>query len=234
MFRTPLNLGVDLELLELVAKARDGLFDVGFAFSPRLGHALDDVVKRIRIEIPQALVLDLPLNLPDAQTMRDRSVDIERFARDRFLLRRGKARERPHVVQAVGELDDDDADIFGHRQKHLAKVFDLRVFLRLVGNPRQLRDAVNEARDLFAELRGDLLRGDRRVFDDVVEQCRGDRLMIHLEVGEDARDGKGMPDIRLARSAALAFVSGAGRLVGALQLRPVRGRIVGTDAFDQF
>ena len=62
---TPLDLGVDLQLFELVAQTRDRLLDVGLALAPRLGHALDDLAERGRIEIAQALVLDLPLDLPD-------------------------------------------------------------------------------------------------------------------------------------------------------------------------
>ncbi len=58
--------------------------------------------------------------------------------------------------------------------------------------------------------------------------------MIHLEADEDTGDGERMLDIRLARGAVLPVVSRAGLLVGAQQLLPVRGGVVGTDAFDQF
>ncbi len=153
MLRTPLNLGVDFDLFEFVAQTRDRLIDVGLALPPGLGHALDDIAERGGIEIAQALVLDLPLDLPDSEPVRDRRIDVERLARDRLAFCVGKARERAHVVQAIGEFDDDDADVFGHRQEHLAKVFDLRVFLRLVGDPRELGHALDELRDLVAECR---------------------------------------------------------------------------------
>ena len=112
--------------------------------------------------------------------MRDRRVDLERLARDRLLLVRRQARQRAHVVQAVGELDDDDADVLGHRHEHLAQVLDLRVFLRLVGDARQLGDAVDELRDLGAEFLGDLFARDDRVLDHVVEEGGGDRRAVHL------------------------------------------------------
>ena len=44
MFWTALDLGVDLELFELVAQARNRLFDVGLALAARLRDSLDDVV----------------------------------------------------------------------------------------------------------------------------------------------------------------------------------------------
>ncbi len=145
----------------------------------------------------------------------------------------GRLPKRAHIVEAIGELDDDDADVFGHRQEHLAKVLDLRVFLRLIGDPGQLGHALNQPRDLFAELLGDLLAGDRRVFDDVVQQRRGNRLMVHLEVGQDAGDGERMLDERLARGAALALVGGVGQLVGARQPLRVGGGVVVADALDE-
>ena len=228
-----LNLGVDLQLFELVAQPGDRVFDVGFALAARLGDALDDVAIRLGIEIAQTHVFDLPLDLPNPETVRDRRVDVERLARDRLLFGRRKARQRAHVVQAVGELDDDDADVLGHRQEHFAQVLDLRVFLRLIRNARELRDAVDEPRDLLAELLGDLLAGDRRVFDDVVQQRGRDRLTVHLELGQDAGDGQRVLDVRLARGAPLTFVSGVGKLVDAHQPVRVGGRIVGTDALDK-
>ena len=124
-------------------------------------------------------------------------------------------------MQAVGQLDDDDADVLGHRQEHLAQVLDLRVFLRLVRNARQLRDAFDQLRDLVAELRGDFFAGDDGVFDDVVQQRGGDRLAVHLESARIAGDGQRMLDVRLARGAALPPVGAVGDLVDA----PEPGRI---------
>ena len=131
----------------------------------------------VRIEVAQAEILELPLDAPDS---RDGARSARRCrasrARSSAAWPAASDRERAHVVQAVGELDDDDADVLGHRQEHLAQVLDLRVFFRLVRDARQLGDAVDELRDLVAELLGDLLARDDRVFDDVVQQRGGDRL----------------------------------------------------------
>ena len=165
--------------------------------------------------------------------MGDRGVDVERLARDRLLLGRGKARERAHVVEAVGELDDDDANVLSHRQEHLAKVLDLRVLLRLIRNSRKLRDAVDEARDLGAELLGDLLAGHGGILDDVVQQSGGDRLMVHLELGENPRNRQWVLDVGLTRGSALALMSGHGELVDAPQPLRVGGGLVAPDSLDQ-
>ncbi len=65
--------------------------------------------------------------------------------------------ERAHVVQPVGELDDDDADVLGHGQEHLAHVLGL-LLLHGLGLPNlaELRDAVDQARDVAAEALLDL------------------------------------------------------------------------------
>ena len=63
----------------------------------------------------------------------------------------GMRRDRAHVVQPVGELDQDDPDVRGHRDHHLAVVLGLRLVAGLEGQPGQLGDAVDEAGDLLAE-----------------------------------------------------------------------------------
>ena len=114
-----------------------------------------------------------------------------------------------------------------------AQILDLSVFLRLVGNSREFGYAVDEPRDLVAELLRHLLAGDRRVLDDVVQQRGRDRLVIDLELGEDSRNRQRVLDVRLARSPALALVSGIGELVDAHQPLRVGGGVVASDALDE-
>ena len=186
------------------------LCDRRLALGALLGDALGDVAIGLGIEVAQTQVLEVPLDLPDAEAVRDRRVDLERLAGDRLLLGRRQARQRPHVVQAVGELDDDDADVLGHRHEHLAQVLDLRVFLRLVGDARELGDALDERGDLGAELRGDLFARDDGVLDDVVQERGGDRRPVHLQVGQDRGDRERVLDVGLARGAQLALVGSVG------------------------
>ena len=74
-------------------------------------------------------VLELALERLDAEPVRERRVDVHRLARD-ALLRFGRhVLERPHVVEAVAELDEQDADVVRHGDDHLAEVLRLPVFL---------------------------------------------------------------------------------------------------------
>ena len=57
-------------------------------------------------------------------------VDLARLERDAAPLVRPQVLERAHVVQAVGELDQDDARVLRHRQQQLAVVLDLLLGVR--------------------------------------------------------------------------------------------------------
>ena len=59
--------------------------------------------------------------------------------------------ERAHVVQAIGELDEDDADVVDHRQQHLAEVLRLTLLTRGERDGAELRHAFDDVRDLGAE-----------------------------------------------------------------------------------
>ena len=39
--------------------------------------------------------------------------------------------ERPHIVQAVGQLDQQDPDVTRRRQQQLSKIFNLALIVRL-------------------------------------------------------------------------------------------------------
>ena len=66
------------------------------------------------------------------------------------------------------------------------------------------------------ELGLDLLDGDARVLDRVVEQRRGDGDVVEAEVGEDQGDPERVRDVGLARAPDLLGVGDAGQLEGLL------------------
>ena len=90
--------------------------------------------------------------------------------------------DRAHVVEPVGELDQDHADVLRHRHDHLAVVLGLGLLAALERDPRQLRDALDELRDLVAELGAELVELGLGVLDDVVQERRGDRLLVEVEL----------------------------------------------------
>jgi hypothetical protein len=143
----------------------------------------------------------------DAEPVGQRRVDLERLAGFLHLLLLPEVLDRPQVVQAVGELDQDDAGVPRHREDHLPVVLRLRLLAALEVDAGQLRDAVDELADLLAELRSDLVEADVSVLDDVVQERSCDRLVVELKLGTDACDRVRMVDELLAGAALLALVS---------------------------
>ena len=114
--------------------------------------------------------------------------------------------ERPHVVQAVGELHQDDADVVDHRQQHLAEVLGLALLARRERDGADLGHPFDDVRDLGAEQLLDPLDRRERVLDHVVKQPGGNRHGVELHVGEEVGDGEGVDQVRLARVTDLASV----------------------------
>ena len=90
-------------------------------------------------------------------------------------------------MQPVGELDQQHADVVAQREQELAQVLGGALIFRLRLDLRELGDPVDQPGDVLAEQFLDLFGGGERVLDRVVEDRGDDRLVVELEVGEDAR-----------------------------------------------
>ena len=99
---------------------------------------------------------------------------------------------------------------------------------------RELGDAVDQPGDVRAEQLLDLLGGRDRVLDRVVEDRGDDRLVVEMEVGQDAGHLDRMAVIGVARGALLRAVRLHRKDVGAVDQRLVGVGIVGPDLLDQF
>ena len=95
-------------------------------------------------------VLKLPLDTLDSQSVSQRSVDVESFLGLSGRRLRAHKPPGPRVVQTIGELNQENSDVLGHRNNHLANGFGLRVVsvLDLV----ELGDTIDEHGDLFAKV----------------------------------------------------------------------------------
>ena len=141
--------------------------------------------------------------------------------------------ERPHVVEPVGELDEDDADVVDHREQHLAEVLRLPLLARRERDGADLGDPLDEVGDLGAEELLDALDGGQGVLDDVVEEAGRDGHDVELHVGEEVGDLERVDEVGLARVAHLSLVLAGREDVGPAQQLEVRVRAVGPDLLDE-
>src|SRR5579864_704023 len=220
VLRAPGDLCRDIDLLELAREHVRRLGDVTFAIGAALGDHRRDLLVLARVQRLEREILELPLDRVDAEPVRERRVDLERLLRLHDLLLLAQVLDRAHVVQPVRELDQDHADVLGHRDDHLAVVLGLRLLTALELDPRQLRNAFDEPRDLFAELGADILDRHLRVLDDVVQERGGKRLLVEPELRADPCGADGMLDEIGARAPLLSIVGGlcepesAGHMLG--------------------
>ena len=147
-------------------------------------------------------------------------------------MRRCHGIERAHVVQSIGELDENDPHVLGHCQQHLAETLRLALLGRSVVELADFCQTVNEVGDLGAEVFFDVL--DRRlgIFNGVVQQAGGDTDRVELEFGEDVGDFERVDQIRFARLANLAAVLAGREQVGAAQQVLIRAGMVLANFFD--
>ncbi len=77
------------------------------------------------LEEPEGQVLQLRLDSGHAEAVGQRGVDLPRLGGDPEALLGRQVLERPHVVEPVGQLDDDDPGVLGDREQELAVVLHL-------------------------------------------------------------------------------------------------------------
>ena len=136
-------------------------------------------------------------------------------------------------MQAIGELDQDDADIARHRHHHLAEVFGLLFGFAAELNLRELGHAFDQIGHLRTKLFDQLLFGNTTVFDDIVHQRRHQALRIESKGGENAGDRYRMGNVGFAGSAVLAFVGITGQHIGFADLLDLLGIEIGRDLLTQ-
>ena len=185
-----------------------------------------------RVQGGEAQVFQLHPNVVHAQPVGDGGVVVQGFPSDAAALLPGQHADGAHVVQPVGHLDQDDADVLGHGQGHLLEV--LRLSLRLAAeHGGQLGHPIDQFRDRLAEAAAQAGLGHRGVFDHIVQQGRHDGLMIHAHLDQYGGHGQRVGDVGMARAPELAGMGIGGIGVGTANLLALPGGKVGVQQPDQ-
>ena len=223
----------DLRFGELAGDRRLQLLDEPLGRAPLGVDADAERLVGLRLEVAERQLLELVLDLAHPEPVGDRRVDVARLLGDLDPALLRQVAERPHVVQAVGQLHQDDADVVDHREQHLAEVLRLALLARRKRDGADLRHAFDDVGDLGAEELLDALDGGQRVLDDVVEEPGGDGHGVELHVGQEVGDGERMNQVGLAGMADLSPVLERGEDVGAPEQLDVGVRAVGPDFFEE-
>ena len=190
------------------------------AFGERVEPRADHLVG-FRIELAERQVLELLAHLMHAHAAGERRVDFQRLLGGAAARLGRHVVERAHVVQPVGELDQQHAHVVGDRQQQLAQVFRLLGFLGDEVELLQLGEALDQRADVAPEQAVDLGARGCGILDGVVQQRGGDGRVVELEVGEDRRHFDRMREIRIARGAPLLAMRLHGVDIGAVEQRLV-------------
>ena len=228
----PFDLRFDSGILEFFPNLTNGVQNECLPLAALMFDLLHEGIVRVRLQVAQAEILQFDLDVRYAEPVVKRSINLERLVGDALTLVLAHVFERAHVVEAVGELDHDDADILCHREEHLTIVLELYILLRHVLNASELCHAVDQYRNILAEQFLHLLDGRVRVLDDIVQKRRADRLIVHMQPRENVGDMERMDDVRLAGDARLPAVRLFGKLIGALDLCGISVRLIDAYLFE--
>ncbi len=216
MLRPAAHVGLDVRFRELVLQPRDRLRDVRLALDALFVEQLRDPLVGDGILEAEREILELPLQLPDTETVRERRIDLERLARDvgrRIELRGRVIAQR---LQPRREPDQHHADVLREGEQHLAQRLDLRapLFRRVapgVGlcvlrgaqahgtEPQQLAHVGHEPRDLVAETFGQLALGVAQVRRQHEQRGGLHRGRIDVQRAHDRRRARRVVGEQLAR-----------------------------------
>ena len=104
-----------------------------------------------RVQVLERQLLQVEIKRVQPKAIGDWRVNIQRLAGDPLAMGWRHCIEGPHVVQAVGEFDQDDAYVLRHCEQHLAEVLGLRILARLKLDLVELGDAIDHIGNGLAE-----------------------------------------------------------------------------------
>ena len=152
-------------------------------------------------------VLQFGLYLVEAKAVGQGRKDVERFAGNLVLLAGQHTLERAHIVEAVGDFDEDDAHVVAHREQQLLEGFGLERSLVTEDAARNLRHAFHDVGHLGSEEVAQVVVRIVGIFLDIVEEGRTNTGATQSDfLASNLCNGDGVQNIGFARASAHAFV----------------------------
>ena len=172
-----------------------GILNKPLALLPLLLDLLHQIIIKLRLQVPEAQVLQLPLDIGNTQAVGKGRIHLDGFLGNALLLFFLDEFQGAHVVQPVSQLNHDYPDVLGHGQKQLAVILRLLLLPGLVLDFPQLGDAINQHRHLGAENILHLGLRISRILHHIMEKRRRDGGTVNLQLRKDFCHAQGMDDI---------------------------------------
>jgi hypothetical protein len=164
VFWSACDLGGDAEFAEATTDVFKNIGQVDIALWGTGGHHVIDFCISLWVKRSETKIFKLLFKLLHAKAMGKWRINVEGLLRRAMLLPCGHCSNGPHVVQSIGKLDDQDAEIFGHRHEHFANSGRLLCFFAVELDSIKFCDAVHNSGDVLTEFFLDINQGCAGVF----------------------------------------------------------------------
>ena len=192
MFRAAVDLGRDARRTQLLLQLPAQRLDVALAVRTALVQCAGDAPVLLGLEIPEGEVLELPLQLPDAEAIGERRVDGAGLEGASLALGLAECARVAQRDQLLGEPCQHQARVAHHRKQHLAQRLGLArvesLGRRPVARQAECAEALQGDRDIGGALSDDaggLLGGEARARQ---HRSREQRVRELGALGEPAHD----------------------------------------------
>ena len=175
----------------------------------------------LREAVLHAEILQLRFDGVQAKTIGQRSEEVNGLARNLNLLILGHSAQCAHIVQAVGNLDKDNAHIVRQGEQHLAEILRLT---RCVGieDARHLGQSIDHRCNLLAEDMLHILHRVVGILHHVVKEGCNHRFYAQTYlVNNNLCHCNRMQEVRLARTASYTLMCLLGKEIGTLDEVPI-------------
>ena len=216
--------------VERLADGRCEVVDGIVALHLRAFEVVEHELIVVGMLVFEGKVFQFGLDAVEPETVGKGREDVEGFAHNLVLLGGQHGRKCAHVVKAVGNLDEDDADVVAHGEENLLERLCLHRGAVAKEATRHLGDAFHDVGHLLAEEIGHVFAGVVGVFDHIVEQGGTDARGAESDfTADDLCHRERVEDVGFAATPTDTFVSrlckveGAGDDVGLFAMR--RGEV---------
>ena len=226
MFRASENFRLDVVGSKFLIKGDSDTVNLLLALLQTQRNLGLNLLVSLRIKRLQAQIFQFQLDPSDPETMGQRRIHFPRLQRDALLFLRRKKLNRAHIIQTVRQFHKDHPDIFGHRKKHLPKIFRLLNLPAMKTQFTDFRHPIHQQRQRLSELISDLTQRNLRILHHVVEQPGREGHGIEVQTGQNPGHLKAMMHEGETGLAILPPMRQGAQTIGPLDPIQIRGLVV--------